>query len=189
MKKTKEQYTTELIAIINTDEAFIGLLRNTSGNFASEKTAERLTKLLISKGAVSALRAKMVVVFDELYTEAEIKTMLKFYKSKLGQKILQNIPYVSHASVEGSKEWIDIFIKENANEIDRIINEDVEQLPIAPEDPVLNARYHFVLKYIGEKGWGPNLENLTLAQIQEIRSQEGWKNAGQDQIKKSGENQ
>ena len=191
MKKTKKQYVAELIAIINTDEAFIGILRNTSGTFASEKTVERLVKLLVSKGAISALREKMVILFDELYTEVEIKSMLKFYKSKLGQKILHNVLYVSHATLESSRAWMETFVRENTKEIDQIIAEDVKQLPIVPEDPVLNARYHFVLNYIREKGWGPDLENLTFAQIQEIRSQEGWKNAGQNQekAKESGENQ
>jgi hypothetical protein len=42
-------------------------------------------------------------------------------------------------------------------------------------DKILQARYKFVLDYIERKGWG-TAETLTLPQIMEIRSQEGWKN-------------
>lgn len=40
---------------------------------------------------------------------------------------------------------------------------------------ILKAREEFAIKYCAEKGWGSNISDITIDQIMEIRSQEGWK--------------
>lgn len=39
----------------------------------------------------------------------------------------------------------------------------------------INARHEFMVAYCTEKGWPTNPEDLSLEQIMEVRSQEGWK--------------
>lgn len=47
---------------------------------------------------------------------------------------------------------------------------------VTPEQElILRGRDNFVKAYCAEKGWG-TLESLTIPQIMEIRSQDGWKN-------------
>ena len=41
---------------------------------------------------------------------------------------------------------------------------------------VLEARHAFVTEYCKTRGWPDNVECLTIAQILEIREQDGWKN-------------
>ncbi len=41
---------------------------------------------------------------------------------------------------------------------------------------VIDARATFSLQYMKEKDWGDNLEQLTIPQIMEIRSQKEWIN-------------
>jgi hypothetical protein len=40
---------------------------------------------------------------------------------------------------------------------------------------VLEARHAFALKYCQDHGWPTELGNLSIEQILQIRSQEGWK--------------
>lgn len=44
------------------------------------------------------------------------------------------------------------------------------------EQQILNARHAFSMQYMKEKGWGEDFTQLSIQQIMEIRSQEGWKN-------------
>jgi hypothetical protein len=41
---------------------------------------------------------------------------------------------------------------------------------------IVNARHAFVQKYCQEQGWSSNPEELSMAQILQIRQQDGWKN-------------
>lgn len=52
--------------------------------------------------------------------------------------------------------------------------DDLQRL--VESNPVLKARDEFVRRYCLEKGWPSNRDDLTMDQIMEIRSQEGWKN-------------
>lgn len=47
---------------------------------------------------------------------------------------------------------------------------------------VIDIRHQFILKYCKEKGWSEDPVKLTIPQILEIRSQDGWKNASADPI-------
>lgn len=47
---------------------------------------------------------------------------------------------------------------------------------VSPEqETILRGRDKFVRAYCAEKGWG-HVESLSIAQIMEIREQDGWKN-------------
>lgn len=41
---------------------------------------------------------------------------------------------------------------------------------------ILDARYAFSQRYCKEQGWSTDVADLSLEQILQIRSQEGWKN-------------
>jgi hypothetical protein len=62
----------------------------------------------------------------------------------------------------------------------RLPTGDVAFLPGADEATVkqherfLKARYDFAIKYAAEKGWGTDVDHLTLEQILEIRRQPSW---------------
>lgn len=43
------------------------------------------------------------------------------------------------------------------------------------EQAIIDARHAFAIRYATEQGWGKNLNNLSIAQIMEIRKQNGWK--------------
>lgn len=41
-------------------------------------------------------------------------------------------------------------------------------------EKMFKARHEFTMKYMAEKGWGDNIEDLSIEQILEIRDQDGW---------------
>jgi hypothetical protein len=44
---------------------------------------------------------------------------------------------------------------------------------------IIDERHRFNVEYCTAKGWPTDPTKLTIAQIMEIREQDGWKNAGQ----------
>lgn len=52
---------------------------------------------------------------------------------------------------------------------------------IAKQQRTINRRWAFVKKYLAKKGWDANrIEDLSINQLLEIRSQPEWKNASEE---------
>jgi hypothetical protein len=47
---------------------------------------------------------------------------------------------------------------------------------VKAEQEFINKRAAFTLKYMKEKGWGEDIEKLSIDQLMEIRDQPEWKN-------------
>ena len=43
-------------------------------------------------------------------------------------------------------------------------------------DDLIKARHAFVVRYCTQMGWPTEAERLTIAQVLQIRAQDGWKN-------------
>lgn len=151
----------------------------------------------------------LVPVYDRNFTHGDIKSMIAFYDSPVGKKLISVLPSVTKETMVVGQIWGEKMAIRLENKIPSIIqrlaereieiekeNEDqvypmdyldtsigishppdeiITDAQMDELDKILQARHQFVLDYIKQKGWG-SVETLTLHQIMEIRSQEGWKN-------------
>lgn len=86
------------------------------------------------------------------------KTIAQIAKEHLIDAIASKVSHIIR--IPGGGKVLHPGTKEEANEHQRIID----------------ARGAFVQQYIKEKGWSESFADLSIDQIMEIRTQEGWKN-------------
>ncbi len=66
-----------------------------------EETSNMLADPAINKQLVEML----VPIYAKYYTDADVRQMIAFYKTPLGQKIIQNNPAIAQASMQDGEQW------------------------------------------------------------------------------------
>lgn len=55
--------------------------------------------------AMTELRDSVALIYDQTYTQAEIKEMIKFYNTPLGKKMIETMPQVSEKAMNALINW------------------------------------------------------------------------------------
>jgi hypothetical protein len=155
--------------------------------FPHNNVSKKIYDEILDKMDTSELYNKYVTIYSDVFTGKEIKELLDFYESPIGKKATAHASEIAMRSIEAGKSWLGNYIvKEEDNikaKIDKILlneamtakDDKINPLP----DPALQtqkvteARYNFAQDYAKGRGW--SIENLSLEQVMEIRSQDGWK--------------
>jgi uncharacterized protein len=66
---------------------------------------EETSGLLTDPGINKQLVEMLVPIYAKYYTDADVRQMIAFYKTPLGQKIIQNNPEIAHASMQDGEQW------------------------------------------------------------------------------------
>jgi len=66
-----------------------------------EETGNMLADPSINKQLIEML----VPIYAKYYTDADVRQMIAFYKTPLGQKIIQNNPAIAQASMLNGEQW------------------------------------------------------------------------------------
>ena len=170
-KRTKEQNVNELAQLANSAELFEKTIKMSTAPENME-VVTRVIELMISKGAIKVLQDRIAAIYDAFYNDEEAAGILKYYKSKVGKKTLESLPMITVESARISKAWMDEFMAINQDEILAKTKDETSETR-----DMLIRRGLFVAQYMQEKGWGNDIQALTLSQINEIRAQDGWINA------------
>ncbi|MGA9856039.1 MAG: DUF2059 domain-containing protein [Gammaproteobacteria bacterium] len=73
-------------------KAFTIIKQETSGMLADPAINKQLVEMLVP-------------IYAQYYTDADVRQMIAFYKTPLGQKIIQNNPEIAHASMQDGEQW------------------------------------------------------------------------------------
>jgi hypothetical protein len=112
----------ELLTVSRTAEAFMQVLPNVmrqigntiiSTNIAIQADPPRRTALEESlreverqfEGDRDQMVATVALLYAARFTEAELRQLIDFYRSPLGQKYLQLTPQIANESVRSAQEW------------------------------------------------------------------------------------
>ncbi len=61
---------------------------------------------LLANPAINKQLVEMLVpIYAKYYTDADVRQMIAFYKTPLGQKIIQNNPEIAQASMRDGEQW------------------------------------------------------------------------------------
>jgi hypothetical protein len=86
---------------------------------AREVIHKELAALFVEKmGAPDGLLDRTVPVYDKAFTHPEIKELLAFYGSKIGQKAMAVLPKVSAEMMNIGRQWADSFLPEIEKRLD-----------------------------------------------------------------------
>jgi len=73
-------------------KAFVIIKEETSRLLADPQTADQLVEM-------------MVPIYAKYYSDADVRQMIAFYKTPLGQKIIRNNPHIAQASLQFGEQW------------------------------------------------------------------------------------
>jgi Arc/MetJ family transcription regulator len=105
-------------------------------------------------------------VLDRVVGEIQRNLMVDAVKLAVDLNLTDSMkPEEAREKLAGALEKMGINAKVVAGGLDGMVD----------RDEFLSARRDFSKKYAAEQGWGDDLEKLSMDQIMEIRTQEGWK--------------
>jgi hypothetical protein len=127
-------------------------------------------KILLSDENMKELEDGVAAVYDNNFSQQEIKDILKFYKSKSGKALLSKSSKTTFESAELGKEWGNRMFEKNQENIIKVITEHVMKSEVASPEftpaALLDDRTKKMYKYIESKGW--DINNLTVDQTKDI---------------------
>jgi len=66
---------------------------------------EETSGMLADPGIYKQLTAMLVPIYAKYYSDADVRQMIAFYKTPIGQKIIRNNPEIAQASLQNGEQW------------------------------------------------------------------------------------
>lgn len=66
---------------------------------------EETSNMLADPSVNKQLMEMLVPIYAQHYTDSDVRQMIAFYKTPLGQKIIQNNPAIAQASMQDGEQW------------------------------------------------------------------------------------
>lgn len=76
---------------------------------------EKVEAMMRVEFAWEKMKEPMTKIYDDVYSEAEIRELIEFYESPIGQKMIQKMPELMQASMQMSQQMIQGFIPKLQN--------------------------------------------------------------------------
>jgi len=175
MKKTDNSL--KLAKILNDNNLLKPVIQTLANLFpaVSKESFEKIAALFAMKDNKKGLLSDYAALYSKNYTPSEINGLIRFYSSKLGKKHRKCALETFSESLEIGHRWGENIIKNHVGEIMQILEDnDKKGMENRGIDSFQQKRLEFALNYATDQGWNP--KELTMAQIIEIRKQDGWKN-------------
>jgi len=117
--QTKKEKIAELVQLSGIGFQKMGL----KGRFIQEfknrypSVTEAFWKGIEQKIDINELINKTGILFEKYYSEEEIDELLKFYKSPLGKKMIENMPQIMKEGEEAGRNWAQKTVDQINNEL------------------------------------------------------------------------
>ena len=105
--QAKVQDIRELLTITKSNDLGDKVLESVISNYKRNlpKVPESFWEELRSSAQPNDLIEQIIPIYEDHYTHAEIKGLIAYYKSPLGQKVLLSLPKITQESMQVSQKW------------------------------------------------------------------------------------
>jgi hypothetical protein len=94
----------------------------------SPQGAEEFCSTIVTEESLNGLLIKYVPLYSKVYTHKEIKELLKFFSSPIGQMYIEKNKEIALSSDMIGSQWAQALILKHADDIERIAEKDSKRL-------------------------------------------------------------